>query len=76
MMFAQSGHAATFTAARLGRYWHSPDPRDATVCQPGNDALCGDSGNDTLDGGPGNDKCDGGSGTDTASNCETKTTIP
>ncbi|HEY3831879.1 MAG TPA: choice-of-anchor Q domain-containing protein [Acidimicrobiia bacterium] len=42
----------------------------------GNDALCGGSGNDHLDGGAGHDRCDGGPGNDSATNCESKVSVP
>ena len=41
-----------------------------------NDQLYGDAGNDALNGGTGTDKCNGGSGTDTATQCETRTSVP
>jgi CSLREA domain-containing protein len=38
ILFAQSGYAATFTVTRFDDIG-IPDPRDATVCQPGNCTL-------------------------------------
>ncbi len=42
----------------------------------GHDLVLGGENNDSLDGGAGKDICGGGPGTDTATNCETKTSIP